>query len=168
VRYEAQRLALPFLLVTVGLVVALGLHPISRERILAAYVLALAAIGLELTMRILAREAATGELSPFEYALDRKRMEPVRPGELLRTERELALGIAGAGHLHTRLLPLLREAAEARLPFDLRRSPERARTALGDEVWQLLRPDLPPPDDRHAPGASRRQIERCIDALEGL
>jgi hypothetical protein len=166
--FHARRLTLPFLLVTVGLVIALGLHPVATNRILAAYVLALAALGLELMTRVLSSRSASGQPSEFEQALARKRHKPTRPTDLLRIERELSLGAASAGHLHTRLLPMLREAASARLGFDLHRSPERAHTALGDEAWELLRPDRPAPEDRHGTGAPLPKVEHCIETLERL
>src|SRR5262249_5951663 len=149
--------------VTVGLVIALGLHPFTTGRILAAYVLALGALGLELMTRVLSARSATGQASEFEQALARGRHHPTRPTDLLRIERELSLGAASAGHLHARLLPLLREAASARLGFDLRRAPARARAALGDEAWELLRPDRAAPDDRHGTGAPLRKLEHCIE-----
>jgi hypothetical protein len=166
--FHARRLVLPFLLVTAGLVIALGLHPVATPRILAAYVLALAAIGLELMTRVLSARSVTGQPSEFEQALRREPRTPTRPTDLLRIERELSLGVASAGHLHTRLLPLLREAARARLGFDPARNPARARAALGDEAWELLRPDRPAPEDRHAAGAPLRKLEHCIETLERL
>jgi hypothetical protein len=168
VSFHARRLILPFLLVTVGLVIALGLHPVATDRILAAYVLALAALGLELMTRVLSSRSATRQPSEFEQALGRNTPKPTRPTDLLRIERELSLGVASAGHLHARLLPLLRDAASARLGFDLYRSPARAQAALGDEAWELLRPDRPAPEDRHATGAPLRKVEHCIETLERL
>jgi hypothetical protein len=167
-RFHAQRLVLPFVLVTVGLVIALGLHPVATARILAAYVLALAALGLELTTRVLSSRSATGQPSEFEQALTRETPVPTRPTDLLRIERELSLGVASAGHLHMRLLPLLRDAAATRLGFDLHRAPERARAALGDDAWELLRPDRPAPEDRHGTGVPLRKVEHCIETLERL
>ena len=166
--FHARRLTLPFLLATIGLVIALGLHPVATNRIFAAYVLALAALGVELMTRVLSSRSVTGQPSEFEQALRRERIKPTRPTDLLRIERELSLGVSSAGHLHTRLVPLLREAAGARLGFDLYRSPARARAALGDEVWDLLRPDRPAPEDRHATGAPLRKLEHCIETLERL
>lgn len=166
--YHARRLTAPLLVATVGLVIALGLHPVSTNRILAAYVLVLAALGLELMTRVLSARSVSGTPSEFEQALARERHKPTRPTDLLRIERELSLGVASAGHLHTRLLPLLREAASARLGFDLYRFPVRAQKALGDEAWELLRPDRPAPEDRHATGAPLRKVEHCIDTLERL
>jgi len=166
--YQARRLTLPFLLMTVGLVVALGLHPVATNRILATYVLALAALGLELMTRVLSSRSVSDRPSEFEQALVRARHKPTRPTDLLRIERELSLGVASAGHLHTRLLPLLREAAAARLGFDLHRFPARAHVALGDEAWELLRPDRPAPEDRHGTGVPLRKVEHCIETLERL
>lgn len=166
--YHARRLTMPFLLVTVGLVIALGLHPVATNRILAAYVLALAAIGLELMTRVLSSRSFTGQPSEFDQAFRRETHRPTRPTDLLRIERELSLGAASAGHLHARLLPLLREAASARLGFDLVRFPARAQAALGDETWELLRPDRPAPEDRHGTGAPLRKLEHCIETLERI
>jgi hypothetical protein len=166
VRHESRRLILPFVLVHLGLVIALGIRPVATVTILGAYLIALAALALELVTRVLsARSRAPGQ-SAFEHALERRPVERTRPPDVLRIERELTLGSASAGHLHMRLLPLLREIAVARLGFDIGRSPERARTLLGDDVWELLRPDRPAPVDRNAPGVHRRELERCIDALE--
>jgi hypothetical protein len=166
--YHARRLTVPFLLLTVGLVIALGLHPLATDRILAAYVLALTALGVELMTRVLSSRSVTGQHSEFEQALVREAHRPTRPTDLLRIERELSLGVASAGHLHTRLLPLLREAAGARLGFDLYRAPARAHAALGDEAWELLRPDRPAPEDRHGAGVPLTKVEHCIDTLERL
>jgi hypothetical protein len=166
--FHARRLTLPFLLVTIGLVISLGLHPVATDRILAAYVLALAAIGLELMTRVLSSRSVTGQPSEFEQALTREPHKATRPTDLLRIERELSLGVASAGHLHMRLLPLLREAASARLGYDLYRAPLRARAMLGDEAWELLRPDRPAPEDRHGTGVPLRKVEHCIETLERL
>jgi hypothetical protein len=165
-RREVRRLALPIVLATIGVVVALGLHPVASATILAAYVLTLGAIGVVLATRVLASRSATDAQSAFDAALRRPRQERPRPAELVRMERELTLGLTNAGYLHVRLLPLLREIATGRLGLDLHRSQDRARLLLGDEVWHLLRPDRPAPVDRNARGASRREIERCVDVLE--
>lgn len=167
-RREARRLGLPIALVTVGLVIALGLRPVSTEQILAAYVLALTAIALELATRVLAARSHPRRGSAFEAAVERTPPTATRPADLLRMEREISLGVASAGHLHGRLLPMLREAASARLGLDLERSARKAQALLGDDVWELLRPDRPPPEDRHAPGISLRRVEHCIETLERL
>jgi len=169
---ERRRLLVLWAGATVGLAVALGVRPVSMSTILAAYVLALAAIALAALTRS-ARSASEWQgTSAFEQALRGSADTPVRPPELVRTEREITLGAANAGHLHARLLPILREAASARLAahhnVELGRRPDAAHALLGDEAWRLLRPDLPPPEDPNAPGLPLRRIRALVDTLERL
>lgn len=148
------------------------LSPISTPRALAIWMLLAAALAIA-TFVGRAREAAgLQEGGRFEAALRRRPPAPGPPAELLRMERQLELGVANAMSARLRLLPLLRAAAAARLGssrgIDLERNPDGARAALGDEVWELLRPDRPEPADRHGPGVPRRQIELVVDRLESL
>jgi hypothetical protein len=165
---ERRRVATFFVVVTIALIVVLGLHPVSTTRIVAGYALALAAIGLDAFVRILGAESWRERGSLFEHVLSRKAPEPTRPSEIVRIEREITLGTTSAGHLHTRLLPLLRDAASARVGIDFDVHPERARAALGDEAWELLRPDRPEPADRNAPGLPIRRVRAVVDMLERL
>ena len=165
---ERRRVATFLVVVTIGLVVVLGLHPVSTTRIVAGYALALAAIGLDAFVRILGAESWRERGSLFEHVLSRKAPEPTRPSEIVRIEREITLGTTSAGHLHTRLLPLLRDAASARLGIDFDLHPERVRAALGAESWELLRPDRPEPNDRNAPGLPIRGVRAVVDQLERL
>ena len=164
---ERRRLAILVVLTTVALAVALGLRPLSTGRILAGYVLVLAAVGLGAATRVLAASHSR-ESSRFEQMLSRRKSAATRPSELVRIEREITLGTSSAGNLHTRLLPLLREAAAARRGFDFELSPERARAALGDEAWELLRPARPAPTERSAPGLPLREVRALLDRLERL
>ena len=43
-----------------------------------------------------------------------------------------------------------------------------ARALLGPDLWELLRPDRPAPDDRTAAGISLVAVERMVDDLERL
>ena len=87
-------------------------------------------------------------------------------------ERELVLGSADADHAQRRLLPLMRTAAAARIAarhgFELERRPDAARALLGDDVWELLRPDRPEPADRHGRGVPEAQIAAAIARIEAL
>ena len=87
-------------------------------------------------------------------------------------EREIVLGSADADHAHRRLKPLLRGIASARIAarhgFELERRPEEARALLGEDVWELLRPDRPAPADRDAPGVPRKAIVAAIERIEAL
>jgi hypothetical protein len=162
VRSERSRVATLVAGLTLVLVVLLGLQPVPVERILAGYVLALAGVALASLTRILAAGSRHDPPSPFEYALARKPEEPARPPALVRIEREITLGTTTAGHLHNRLIPLLRDAAVARL------GTRATREELGDEAWELLRPDRPEPVDRNGPGVPLRRIRSIVATLEKL
>jgi hypothetical protein len=168
---ERRRIATSVGRAPLGQAVQLRIRPVSGERIVTGYVLALAAIALAALVRA-AHAAAEYTPSAFEHALEPHVETPTRPPELMRTERELTLGVASAGHLHARLLPILREAAAARLAahhnVDLERRPDAARRLLGDDAWELLRPDRSAPEDLYAPGLPLRRIRRIVEKLEAL
>ena len=156
---EVRRLAIGVVLATLALIVLLGVRPVSRETILAGYAIALASIAMAALTRIM-RNGRKSAPSRFEHELTRERIPPGRPNALVRIERELTLATSNAGHVHDRLRPMVRDIAQARFG----RAATRER--LGDETWELIRPDLPEPPDRSAPGLSLRTIRRVIEALE--
>jgi len=167
---ERRRVLGAVAIVTGLLVVMLAVRPLSAERLLSIYVLLLASIALASLTRIAQSHVGQRYPSRFEHALRAREERPLRPPELVRTERELTLAVATAGHAHRRLLPLLREAAAARLfahhGIELARRPEQARALLGEEAWELLRPDRPEPADRNDPGIPLARIESVVERLE--
>lgn len=169
---ERTRITTTFAVVTVALVVMLGIRPVSVHEILAVYVLVLAAVALAALTRVARSSSDTPPPSQFDAALATRSIDSSRPPELVRTEREITLGLSNATHLHQRLLPILREAAAARLlsghNVDLQRRPAAAKALLGDDAWELVRPDRPAPVDRNAPGISLRQLRDTIATLEKL
>lgn len=169
---ERSRIAKAVAGLTALLVVMLGIRPASIQQILSVYVLVLAAIALAALTRIARSASEIPPLSEFTAALRPRVVDPMRPPELVRTEREITLGLSNAGHLHKRLLPLLREAAAARLAtghdVDLARRPDTARRLLGDDTWELLRPDRPEAPDLSDPGISMRRLRAVVDTLERL
>ena len=171
-RSERSRIATTVAGATALLGVMLGIRPASIQQILTAYVLLLAAIALAALTRIARNASEIPPLSEFAAALRPRVVDPMRPPELVRTERDITLGVSNAGHLQQRLLPLLREAAAARLAaghdVDLARRPDAARRLLGDDAWELLRPDRPKPADRNGPGIPMRQLRAVVDTLERL
>jgi hypothetical protein len=164
---ERRRIASSVALATLGLAVALGVQPISVDRILSVYVLVLAAIALAALTRVLRRASELPPPSDFEHALRPRVAVVVRPPELIRTERAITLGTSNAWHLHTRLVPILREVAAAR-GIDFARRPETARELLGDETFELLRPERPAPADRSALGLPFVRLRTAVDKLERL
>jgi hypothetical protein len=171
-RSERSRILTTVTGLTALLVVMLAVRPISTRQILASYVLLLAAVALAALTRIARNPWDAAPPSELDAALRRYVVRSMRPQELVRTEREITLGTSNAGNSHKRLLPILREAAAARLAaghnIDLERRPEAARTLLGEETWQLLRPDRPEPPDHDAAGIPMRQLRAVIDTLEKL
>jgi hypothetical protein len=159
--------------VTVALGILLGVGPTSTERLLAGYLIVLAAIVLlELVRRF--REHIHPEAAyRFEQALRERRSNPAtRPPAFIAMEREIEQGVEYAVQAHRRLLPLLRSAAAARLAvhhgIELEHRPDAARSLLGDEAWELLRPDRPEPVDRRGPGLPRATIAMLIERVETL
>ncbi|MBN1461218.1 MAG: hypothetical protein JXA57_16950 [Armatimonadetes bacterium] len=87
--------------------------------------------------------------------------------------RQLTLSSSSELDLHYHLRPLIKEIASARLArrhgIDLEHEPERAHAQMGaGRVWELVRPDREPPEDRAARGWSKADLERLLHELEGL
>jgi hypothetical protein len=164
--------AFPLVVATVALVALFGMHTVSLTRALAIWIVVLTAVVLFGLVRTIRDSDGAPRARRFEAALRNRPAPSSPPVELLRTERELELGIASALYAHRRLLPLLRAAAAARIGIrhglDLERRPDAARALLGDDVWELLRPDRPAPEDRHGPGVPRTRIVAVIERLESL
>jgi hypothetical protein len=52
--------------------------------------------------------------------------------------------------------------------IDLAGAPDLARAQVGDDLWELIRPDAEVPHDRQDPGMPRDAIERAIADLERM
>jgi len=168
----AGRLAWSSTVAAVALVVLLGLPRLSTSRALAIWVVLAAALVLVALVRHSHAHDGQEPALRFEDALRRRKPATSQPEELLRMDREIVLGVADADHAHRQLLPLLRTVAAARLAgrhgVELERRPETARSLLGEDVWELLRPDRPEPEDRHGPGIPRERIAAVIERVEAL
>jgi hypothetical protein len=117
---------------------------------------------------VLLRRALPTAPSPFDAALaPRGRVATIDSIE--RAENIVLIAVASAGDTHFRLRPMLREVAAAALHgrgIDLDSNPEAARAVLGDETWELVRPDRPRPAEAFAPGIDRAALERVFARLE--
>lgn len=139
-------------------------QPSVRDVTLHAYVFVVGGL------LMLALVAAAGDSVPrrrtsdFDAALAEARQPDRRVPELERVEREVTLGVASAYDFHVRLLPHLREIAQARL--------ERTGRTLSPETagrwWELLRPDRREPDDRFAAGISQAELRALVADLEKM
>jgi hypothetical protein len=151
---------------------ALALRWTSTERTVDGYLLALGALAM-IGLLAATREAAPGRRrSPFEQALRPRRTPRTTLPQLERIRRETALAVARAYDFHVRLRPTLRAIATHRLSsrrgVDLDANPAAARRLLGDDVWDLLRADRLPPEDRFAPGIEPDALARLLDRLERI
>lgn len=168
---EARRLAPLPVLATLGLIAVIGFIPGRTDLALHIYLLVLASLALAWLVTVLRRAHPAAESSPFDLGL-REHGRPVQSlPELARLEREVTLATTTAFDVHFRLRPVLRRIAErtlqSRRGIDLDRSPA-APALLGDELWELVRPDREPPADRAAPGLDLSALGRMVTALESL
>lgn len=162
----ARALAAP----TAALAAVITFAPGRVELAVRVYALLLAAAALVLAMAALRR--AYPRTRPLR-AKSLAATPPSRPPALLaRLEHEAALGVAGAFDLHHRLRPRLRTLASellaARRGIVLDGDPQRARSALGDPTWELVRADRPAPDDRLARGIPISELRTVVESLERL
>jgi hypothetical protein len=156
--------------------VPLGLVVLTRRGIadvaLDVYLLYLAGVLLLAFVQATREAAPPDPHAAFTRALSRRGRARERLTELTRQEREVALAMDAAFDLHVRLRPTLRVIAAHRLAsrrnVDLDREPERARELIGEDAWELVRPDRPPPDDRFARGIPRDELRAIIDRLESV
>ena len=141
-----------FIVVSVVAIYVALAQPGVRNIALHAYVLIVGGLVM------LAVVAAAGDL----LAEGVRRDKPLH--EVERMTREVTLGAATAYDLHVRLLPQLRQIAQARL--------ERSgRTMSPDTLgrwWELLRPDRPAPENRHAAGISPTELRALVSDLERM
>jgi hypothetical protein len=159
-------------LATLALLFARFAEPGRFSLELDIYVLVLGAMAL-LAVVLAIRGAFTREVgSAVGKALERGPGRAVRPVELERLEREVYLGASTAFDLHYRLRPRLREVALQRLAdrrgVDLDRGGRAVKEALGEELWELLRPDREPPLHRHAPGLGVEGVRKAVERLETI
>ncbi len=144
---------------------------VPGQRALAIQIYAFGLCGLVL-LWLLGRTGAWRSESAFDNACT-PRAEANEPlPELARVEREVTLGVATAFDLHFRLRPRIREVAASRLAdrrgIDLERRPEAAREALGDAVWEIVRPDREPPRERHGPGLGLPGLRAVMEGLDRI
>jgi hypothetical protein len=167
-----RRLAPLPLLATGAVVVVSLLVPGRAELAIHIYLLVLASLALGFLVGVLRRSHPVAAASPFDLGLRAKSRDEHALPELARLEREVTLSTTTAFDLHFRLRPVLRRIAArmlaSRRGVDLERSPATAHALLGEELWELVRPDREPPRDRAAPGVELGSLRAMVDALEAL
>jgi len=172
VRRLALRLVLIAAAVGVVLVVVALAADVPRGHLVDAYVLFVGALVLLGLVRATAASAPSQGGSTFDAARRARPRSPERPPELAKLEREVVLASTSAFDVHFRLRPLLRDVAEHRLAsrrgLDLGSGSASVRGALGPELWEIVRPDRPPPRERLAPGLPLPRLRAALDVLERI
>jgi len=134
------------------------------------YALVLSAIVLGLALSALRR--AYPRTQPLRKSASHRDRERRPPLTLARLEHEAALGVAGAFDLHHRLRPRLRELAlgllSTRRGVSLDANPDLAGAILGEDTWDVVRRDHPPPEDRLARGLPLPELSRVVESLERI
>jgi hypothetical protein len=157
---------------TLVLLAVLAVMPGRAEVVVRVYVLLLAAFALAQLLVRLQGSLPERKPSPVDAALRPRQQRPQRVPELEKLEREVTLGLSTSFDLHFRLRPTLRRIASellrARRGIDLDTQPQAARRALGDETWELVRPDREPPADRFARGIELATLRDVVVSLEAL
>lgn len=169
---SALRVASVAIVPTLALVGVVLVAPGRARLAIHMYLLVLCLFSLAGVVGALRRAHPQARVSAFDRALQRRPERHDRLAELARLEREVALGTSSAFDLHYRLRPVARRVAHgllaARRGIDLEHDPDGARSVLGDEAYELVRPDREPPRDRFGPGIEPAGIHRLVEALEAI
>ena len=114
-------------------------------------------------------------LLPAPRPLRRRKPVPVespRPQQLIALERLVSTAGSSAVSVHAYLRPLLIQIVSHRLAVrgqTIERIPEAVgRDALGDRLWDIVRPDRPFPEDRHGPGVRPQELGAMLEVIRRL
>jgi hypothetical protein len=153
-----------------GAVFAASLLPVKAGLVLDLYLIFLGGVTL-LALARATRVAQPGSgQSAFDTALRPSTPRTERPPELEQLERQVALAATTAFDVHYRFRHVVRDVVTQRLwarhSVDLEADAHLAESLVGQDVWELVRPDRPPPTDPFAPGLGLGGIEAVITELE--
>ena len=152
------------------LAVLIAAVPGRRDLVTGIFLLVVAAIAFVAFVNETRAGSRAEAPSELERALRRPPPEPERLPDLERIERAVTLATATDFDAHARLRPVLCEIAEARLAARGIRLDDSvaARAVLGEETWELVRPDRRVARNPNTPGPDAEQLRRVVAVLEGL
>jgi regulator of extracellular matrix RemA (YlzA/DUF370 family) len=152
----------------VPFVLALIFLPGRRELALDLFLLLIAAGAVVALVRAL---SAVAPRAPARRLVRRERRTQ-RLAELDRTERAVLLSASTAFDVHYRLRPILREIAAQRLAtrrgLSLDGDTQASRAVVGEDTWELVRPDREPPHLHFAPGITAPHLRKVVAVLERI
>lgn len=139
-------------------------EPQWRSIVIRVYVFVIGALAMVVLVSAAGDALPKRRGSDFELALRSGQRAPAKVSDLERVQREVTLALGSAHDLHFKLIPHLREIAQARL--------ERAGRTPSEQTlgrwWELLRPDREPPEDRFQTGIKLDELRDCLDDLEKI
>jgi uncharacterized membrane protein len=139
-------------------------EPGWRSVVIRIYIFVIGALAMVVLVSAAGDALPKRRRSEFAIALAAADRPPAKVNELERAQREVTLALGSAHDLHYKLIPHLREIAQARLERAGRKpSPE----TLG-RWWELLRPDREPPVDRFESGIKLTDLRECLHDLERI
>jgi uncharacterized membrane protein len=138
--------------------------PADRNVAIRVYVLVVGGLAMVAVLAAVGATLPRRRRPELSQALGERAIPPRPVTELARMERKVTLAVGNAYDLHRRLLPQLREIAQARLE----RSGKNAGPDTLGRWWELLRPDRPEPTDRFAPGISETDLRDLVTDLERM
>ena len=163
-RRHALDLAVLFVVATGVCAYVVFAIPVDRNIAIHVYVLVVGALAMVGVLASVGAALPHRRRSALSEALGERAVAPRPVSELTRMEREVTLAVGNAYDLHRRLLPQLREIAQARL--------ERTGRQPGPDTlgpwWELLRPDRPEPADRFAAGISENDLRTLVGDLQRM
>jgi hypothetical protein len=171
VRRDLARVGRLLVVPTLAMLAVLAFLPGRTQLVIRVYALVLCGIALGLMVGALRR--AYPRATPIRPRTTKgTHASSDAPAILARLEQEVALGAAGSFDLHHHLRPRLRtiagELLTARRRVSLDGDQLEARALLGEEAWELVRKDRPPPEDRLARGVAPDVLDRVVSSLERL
>ena len=155
------------LFLTLALGVSLALVPVDEGLLIRVYALVVGGLALA-TASAATAFAAQRTRSAFAAALRRHPVRHARPEELERLDRQVALAVQNAADFHFRLRPSIVAAADAAVWKRHGLTVEQAAPLMSPELWDVVRPDREPPEDRRAAGPRLSAIESMLDEIERI
>ena len=168
----ARRFVVATGLALLGLGIVVGGRFAAPRPAIAVFLLVVCGLASLALVRAISAGAPHASDSLFERALAPPAETSDRPPALTRLEVDLTFGVESAAQLHSRVVPTLRAIARARLAsehgVDLDRQTDAARALVGEDAWELVRPDREPPADLLTRGLPLAHIAAAVEALEHL
>ena len=130
-----------------------------------------------LVIRLLVQAVRVATSAPGPFPFDEALLQPPeREIPRAREPHRIAFEVGASTHraleLHRQFRRRLRRLAADRLAsehgVDLDADHDAARSLLGAEAWDLLRPDHETPEDRFGPGMPIEDVTKIVTAVEDL